>query len=48
MFSQIYSILCENNKSRKENYKKYSGLHEHHEGWKFGTGEPAPNSKVKK
>ncbi len=30
MFSQIYSILCEGNKSRKENYKKYSGLHKHH------------------
>ena len=30
MFSQIYSNLCEGNKSRKENYKKYSGLHEHH------------------
>ena len=30
MFNQIYSNLCEVNKSRKENYKKYSGLHEHH------------------
>jgi hypothetical protein len=30
MFNQIYSNLCEGNKSRKENYKKYSGLHEHH------------------
>ena len=30
MFSQIYSNLCEGNKSRKDNYKKYSGLHEHH------------------
>ena len=30
MFSQIYSNLCESNKSRKEDYKKYSGLHEHH------------------
>jgi len=30
VFNQIYSNLCEGNKSRKENYKKYSGLHEHH------------------
>lgn len=30
MFGQIYSNLCESNKSRKDNYKKYSGLHEHH------------------
>jgi hypothetical protein len=30
MFNQIYSNLCEGNKSRKENYRKYSGLHEHH------------------
>jgi hypothetical protein len=30
MFDCIYSNLCENNKSKKENYKKYSGLHEHH------------------
>ena len=30
MFNQIYSNLCESNKSRKEYYKKYSGLHEHH------------------
>jgi hypothetical protein len=30
MFSQIYSNLCESNKSRKDDYKKYSGLHEHH------------------
>ena len=30
MFNQIYSNLCEGNKSRKEDYKKYSGLHKHH------------------
>jgi hypothetical protein len=30
MFDRIYSNLCEGNKSRKEDYKKYSGLHEHH------------------
>ena len=30
MFSQIYSNLCEGNKSRKDDYRKYSGLHEHH------------------
>jgi len=30
VFNQIYHNLCESNKSRKENYKKYSGLHEHH------------------
>ena len=30
MFSQIYSNLCDSNKSRKDDYKKYSGLHEHH------------------
>ncbi len=30
MFSQIYYNLCESNRSRKDNYKKYSGLHEHH------------------
>ena len=30
MFNRIYSNLCEGNKSRREEYKKYSGLHEHH------------------
>lgn len=30
MFDRIYSNLCESNKSRKDDYKKYSGLHEHH------------------
>lgn len=30
MFNRIYSNLCEGNKSRREDYKKYSGLHEHH------------------
>ena len=30
MFDRIYSNLCEGNKSRKDDYKKYSGLHEHH------------------
>jgi hypothetical protein len=30
MFLQIYNNLCEGNKSRKKDYKKYSGLHEHH------------------
>jgi len=30
MFYLIYSNLCEGNKSRREDYKKYSGLHEHH------------------
>lgn len=30
MFDRIYSNLCEGNKSRREDYKKYSGLHEHH------------------
>ena len=30
MFDRIYSNLCEGNKSRKHDYKKYSGLHEHH------------------
>jgi hypothetical protein len=30
MFNHIYSNLCEGNKSRREDYKKYSGLHEHH------------------
>lgn len=30
MFDRIYSNLCDSNKSRKDDYKKYSGLHEHH------------------
>lgn len=30
MFDRIYSNLCEGNKSRKDDYKKYSGLHKHH------------------
>lgn len=30
MFSQIYYNLCESSKSKYNNYKKYSGLHEHH------------------
>jgi hypothetical protein len=30
VFNQIYFNLCEINKSKKDNYKKYSGLHEHH------------------
>ena len=30
MFNRIYSNLCEGNRSRREDYKKYSGLHEHH------------------
>lgn len=30
MFEQIYYNLCNSNKSRKDDYKKYSGLHEHH------------------
>lgn len=30
MFSQIYYNICESNRSRKDSYKKYSGLHEHH------------------
>lgn len=30
MFNEIYLKLCEDNKSRKEEYKKYSGLHKHH------------------
>ena len=47
MFNRIYSNLCEGNKSRREDYKKYSGLHEHHIVPKHmgGTDENIQKSK---
>jgi hypothetical protein len=30
MFAEIYKNLCDTNKSRKKEYKKYSKLHKHH------------------